>query len=104
MKVRIFKPSKTAMQSGHGKTDKWVLEYETSSPRVPESLMGWVSSDDTLNQVRLKFSTLKDAEAYAKVKGWDYTVTNPHERRVKPRNYTDNFKYVPPEKASGKGR
>ena len=24
-KVKIFKPSKTAMQSGHGKSDKWMF-------------------------------------------------------------------------------
>ena len=92
------------MQSGQGKTHLWVLEYETCSPRVPESLMGWVSSDDTYNQVRLKFETLKDAEAYAKKRGWEYTVAKSHERKVKPRNYTDNFKYRPPENASGSAK
>jgi len=26
MKVRIYKPAKTAMQSGQGKTKEWLLE------------------------------------------------------------------------------
>jgi len=97
MKVRIFQPSKTTTQSGRAGMDKWVLEYETESRRAPEPLMGWTASGDTLNQVRLKFKTAEDAVAYAHSKGWDYTVLPPHGRRVVPRNYGDNFKYVPPE-------
>lgn len=101
MKVRIFKPSKNAMQSGRGTTNgKWVLEYEPETRRVPEPLMGWTASGDTLNQVRLGFKSAEDAVAYAQAKGWDYTVLPPHERRVVPRNYTDNFRYIPPEQAS----
>jgi hypothetical protein len=95
MKVRIFQNGKHAMQSGRAKIDDWVLEYQTKSPRVPEDLMGWTSSADTLNQVRLKFSSQQDAINFAKEKGWDYTVTLAHARKVTPRNYSDNFKYQP---------
>lgn len=91
MNVRIYKPSKSAMQSGRGKTQKWHLEYETETARAPEPLMGWVSSGDTLNQVVLKFDTQKDAIAYAEKRDWSYTVTEPHTKKVKPRNYADNF-------------
>jgi hypothetical protein len=101
MKVRIFQPSKNAMQSGRGNVGKnWVLEYEVETRRQPEPLMGWTESGDTLNQVRLKFQTAEDAVAYATAKGWDYSVSTPQERRVVPRNYTDNFKYIPPEDKS----
>lgn len=95
MKVRIYKPSKTAMQSGRAKTENWVLEYETTSARTPESLMGWVASEDTLNQVRINFPSQKEAISFAKNKGWDYTVSAPQEKIVIPRNYGDNFKYEP---------
>ena len=27
-KAKIYKPNKSAMQSGLGKTDKWILEFE----------------------------------------------------------------------------
>lgn len=96
MKVRIYQPSKSAMQSGRAKTGKWLLEYETVSRREPEPLIGWVSSEDTLNQVRLSFATAEEAAEFARGKGWDYVVQPPHERKVRPRNYTDNFRYVPP--------
>ncbi len=97
MKVRIYQPSKNAMQSGRAGTGKWILEYEPDTRRQPEPLMGWTSSGDTLNQVSLKFKTAEDAVTYAGTKGWEYTVLPPHERRIIPKNYTDNFRYVPPE-------
>lgn len=100
MNVTIYKPSKSAMQSGRGKNDDWVLEYETSSKRQAEPLMGWTESGDTLNQVKLKFKTSEDAVAFAEDKGWSYTVQPDHTRRIKPRNYGDNFKYVPPSEQS----
>jgi len=97
MDVRIYRPAKSATQSGRAKAQNWMLEYELKTQRQPEGLMGWTSSGDTLNQVRLNFNTLDDAIAYATKKGWAYTVQPAEERVVRPRNYVDNFKYVPPE-------
>ncbi len=97
MNVKIYKPAKNTMQSGRGNTDEWVIEYETPSVRRPEALMGWTASGDTLNQVRLRFPTMDAAVNFAEAKGWDYTLQKAQERRIVPRNYVDNFKYVPPE-------
>ena len=97
MKVRIYKPAKSAMQSGKGKTERWVLEYETTSRRAPEPLMGWSASEDTLNQVQLKFDSCEQAIAFAEQKGWQYNVATDRERKVTPRNYGDNFRYIPAE-------
>ena len=33
MIARIYKPARTAMQSGTAKTKEWVLEYEPEQPR-----------------------------------------------------------------------
>ncbi len=85
------------MQSGRGRVGSWVLEYEPETRRQPENLMGWTSSGDTLNQVKLKFASAEDAIAFAENKGWAYTVLPTQERIVKPRNYVDNFKYIPDE-------
>lgn len=57
--------------------------------------MGWVSSEDTNNQVQLKFNSSEEAVAYAKEQGWDYQVAVARERKVRPRNYMDNFKFIP---------
>jgi len=97
MNVKIYSPARSAMQSGRAKTEGWVLEYETTTARRPENLMGWTSSGDTLNQVKLKFPTQEDAVRFAQSKGWGYTVLPAQERQVRPRNYVDNFKYIPPE-------
>lgn len=96
MNVTIYKPAKSTMQSGRAKGQDWILAYDLESPRVPEPLMGWVSSKDTLNQVRLSFKSREDAIAYARAKGWSYTLARPKERCVTPRNYVDNFRYLPP--------
>jgi len=92
MKVRIYQPSKAATQSGRAKTHQWLLEYEIETPRRPEPLMGWISSGDTLNQVKLRFDSKEDAIAFAERKGWEYAVQDAAARRVRPRNYADNFR------------
>lgn len=92
MRVRIYQPSKTAMQSGRGKAQAWVLEYEIETPRRAEPLMGWISSGDTLNQVSLRFNTKEDAIAFAERKAWQYDVQDARERRIPPKNYADNFR------------
>ncbi len=103
MSVRIYHPAKTAMQSGQSgqsgraKNARWILEYETAAKREPDSLMGWTGAEDTLGQVRLRFNTREAAVAFANKKDWAYTVQEPHQRKIKARNYGDNFRYVPVE-------
>ena len=91
--ARIYLPAKTAMQSGTAETRKWRLDYEQASPRRPDPLMGWISAEDTLNQVHLRFDTLEEAVAFATRKGLDYVVVEPHERTLKPKSYAENFRY-----------
>ncbi len=94
--ARIYRPAKTAMQSGRAKTRKWVLDYEQATPRRPDPLMGWTSAADTLNQVQLRFDTLDEAIAFAAKNGLQYTVIEPQERALKPKAYADNFRYDRP--------
>ena len=93
MQVRIFKPAKTAMQSGQANTHEWVLEAEPSRKEI-DPLMGWTSSRNTMQQVRLFFPTLDEAKAHAEKNGWQYTVEMPHSRPVRPKAYADNFAYT----------
>ena len=92
MKVRIYKPSKNAMQSGRAKARLWYIEPELQSARTPEPLMGWTSSEDTLNQIRLKFESADAAVQYAERQGWEYSFDAEQIRRVVPRNFADNFR------------
>ena len=78
------------MQSGRGKTDKWILEFETSNP-TNNPLMGWESSSDTYSEVRLEFSTKDMAVNYAKKKKIDYEIIEPKKRNIVKKSYSDNF-------------
>ena len=95
--VRIFRPAKTAMQSGRGSTETWLLEFESEDRRFNEPLMGWIGSADTRSQVRLRFDTRDDAIAYAERNGYTYTVVEPHNRRIRPKSYAANFRANPVE-------
>lgn len=90
--AKIFKPVKSATQSGRAKTKKWILEYELETKRQPEALIGWVASGDTLNQVKITFDTEEEAIAFADKKGWTYSIVEPQVRQLKGRTYLDNFK------------
>ena len=92
-RARIYRPTKTAMQSGRAQTRKWILEYEPASPRRPDHLMGWATAADTLNEVQLRFNTCDEAVAFADRLGLDYTVIAPHESAERPKSYADNFRY-----------
>ena len=89
-KAKIYKPNKTAMQSGLGKTDKWILEYETKDP-TSNPLMGWESSNDTYSEVKLEFNTKESAINYAKRKKIDFELIEPKKRRIIKKSYADNF-------------
>jgi hypothetical protein len=91
--ARIYRPSKTAMQSGRGQTRRWLLEYEPATRREPDPLMGWASAQDTLNEVRMRFPTLDEAVAFAKKHAPDYTIIEPHASTPKTKSYADNFRY-----------
>ncbi len=91
--ARIYRPARNAMQSGSGGSrDGWVLEFELSAAKRPDRLMGWVGSRDMrADQVRLRFSALEDAVAFAERHGIEHRVHEPAARAIKPKNYADNF-------------
>lgn len=93
MIARIYKPAKTAMQSGEARTRLWILEYEPEQPRRIEPLMGWTSSSDMRQQVRLRFATREDAIAYCEKNGIPYQLSEPHQRAPKKIAYAENFSY-----------
>ena len=93
MTVIIYKPSKTAMQSGKARTKGWVLEHKQSSARRPDALMGWSSAGETTYQIKLTFETKEEAIAYAERHSLEYTVQIPREVKPKLKAYADNFSY-----------
>ena len=91
--AKIYKPAKTAMQSGRGKTKSWVLEHPRASKVVPEQLMGWQASADTACQVKLFFNSSEAAVAYCKAHNIAFEVVKPKQRRLRMKAYADNFAF-----------
>ena len=91
-RARIYQQPKSAMQSGAAQ-DEWILDYAPAVPRRADPLMGWIGSNDTQVQVRLRFPTRDEALAYADREGIPYDLELPHVRRVRPKSYADNFKF-----------
>lgn len=91
MHVRIFKPTKNAMQSGQGGRGAWCLHPHAETPKTPNALMGWISTGDTTEQITLFFDTPEDAIHYAQQRGWTYTVLPDHPRTMRPKSYAANF-------------
>lgn len=94
MIARIYKPARNAMQSGTAKTRHWVLDYEPDEPRRVEPLMGWTSSGDTRQQVRLRFDTREEAIAFCEKRGIPYQVLEPKAPSRRTIAYADNFAYT----------
>jgi hypothetical protein len=93
MTARIYKPAKTAMQSGQAKTKEWVIDFEPEQARQVEPLMGWTSSADMRQQLRLRFDTKEEAVAYCERHGVAFQLTEakPVARRIA--SYSDNFSF-----------
>ncbi len=93
MIVRIYKPAKSAMQSGKGNTHEWVLEPDTACAVTVDPLMGWSGSGNTQAQVTLTFPTKEDAIRYAEGAGLAYSVHETPPHKSPRRSYADNFKF-----------
>ena len=93
MLARIYKPAKTAMQSGTARTRKWILEFEAEQARTIDPLMGYTSSSDMNSQVKMSFETKEQAIAHAEKHGIAYQVIEPKKGKRSIKAYSDNFKF-----------
>lgn len=108
MKVRIYKPARTAMQSGAANTRRWVMEFVAKPVKPIDPMLGWVGSDDTNQQVRMAFDSEAEAIEYAAKQGYEIERATPKAKTVKPKLYAANFAhnrirtYPKPQLPSGK--
>ena len=89
-KAKIYKPTKTAMQSGTRNTKNWILEFDTLNTGI-NPLMGWETSQDTMSEVKLEFPNKKQAIDYAKKNNIDYYVVEPQKSKIIKKSYANNF-------------
>ena len=78
------------MQSGLGKSDKWLIKFETENTGL-NPLMGWETSSNTLSELNLEFSTKELAIEYAKKNKIDFEIIEPQKRKTVIKSYADNF-------------
>jgi len=89
-KAKIYIPAKNSMQSGIGKTDKWIIEFETEDPGT-NLLMGWETSSNTLSELNLEFTTKELAIEYAKKNKIAFEIIEPQKKKTVKKSYADNF-------------
>ena len=89
-KAKIYKPTRSVMQSGMRKTKNWLLEFDTLNTGI-DPLMGWETSKDTMSEVKLEFFTKEQAISYAKKNNIDYYIIEPQKRKIIKKSYSDNF-------------
>ena len=78
------------MQSGLGKSDKWVIKFETENPGI-NPLMGWETSSNTLSELHLEFLSKELAIEYAKKNKINFEIIEPQKRKTVKKSYAENF-------------
>lgn len=92
MKLKIYRPAKSAMQSGKKNTKKWLVKpIEETNTHSLNQLMKWVSSNDTKTQLRFEFTTKEEAIEFAKSQGFEYEIHQPNISSLKKKSYAENF-------------
>lgn len=91
MTIKIYKPSKTAMQSGLGNTKKWLAEYISDQETTKDNLMGWNSSGDTESQIKVFFDSKEQAIEWAKNNNYQYFIEESKVKKIKIKSYASNF-------------
>lgn len=97
MLARIYKPARTAMQSGNAAAEKWLLEYEPEIRPAADPLMGYTSSADMRRQIRLEFDTREEAILYAKRNNIPFVASEAKDPAPKKISYSDNFRFGRPQ-------
>lgn len=93
LRARLYKPSKTSMQSGKAKLKFWLLEFLSVPAFFRDSLTGWTGSTNTLPQVKLKFQTRDEAVQYAEQHKIELFIEEPKAIRLCPKTYSNNFRF-----------
>ena len=91
MTIKIYKPTKSSMQSGLGKTKLWIAEYVSEQDKTKDSLMGWNSSSDTKEQIKMFFDTKDQAVEWAKKNNQQFVVIEPKVKKYNLKSYASNF-------------
>ena len=87
----IFQPSKSAMQSGIGKSDKWCLSNSVANKSFINSIFCWTGSSNSEKNLTLFFDSLESAVRYAESRKFDFEVIETKKRKIIKKSYSSNF-------------
>ena len=90
-KFIIFKPSKSAMQSGLYKPDKWCLLSSDINEFFKSAKFGWNGSTNPEKKIKLYFETLDEATRFAIKNNYNFQVIEPLKRKILKKSYAQNF-------------
>ena len=91
MQVRISKPTKSAMQSADN-TIHWQLEFvKQLESHFEDHSKERASSSTLLNEVKISFTSLEEAIAFAEKKSYQYEVIKPQKAKIPKKTYASNF-------------
>lgn len=87
----IYRPSKSAMQSGTQNMRQWRLEIRSDDPKFVDSTMGWIGGCDTTRQLTLRFDSEEEAIKYCENNKIKWKRQPTQTRKMKPKSYANNF-------------
>ena len=90
-KFTIFKPTKSAMQSGYCNSRKWCLANNYINESFISSKFCWNGSSNPEKHIKLFFDDLESAINFAKKNKYDYEVQMPNKRSLIKKSYAENF-------------
>jgi hypothetical protein len=80
------------MQSAPLGSKLWIVTFvEEFKSREVNDLTGWTSSDNTKNQIKLKFNSKEAAIEYATNNNYDYIIDQCSKSNLKLKSYSVNF-------------
>ncbi|MBC7950819.1 MAG: ETC complex I subunit [Rhodospirillaceae bacterium] len=89
--ARIYRRSPNPMQQGRARMGQWTVEFEPHLKPGIDPLMGWTSSGDPLQQVRLTFPSEDEAVAFCRRQKLPFDLEKPAANKPKPKSYSSNF-------------
>ncbi len=90
-KFLIFKPSKSAMQSGLSNTKRWCLRNNEIDKTYMSSRFCWTGSSNPERQIKIFFDNLDNAIKFAEKNNYDYDIVKPNKRKIVKKSYAENF-------------
>ena len=93
MYAKIYQAQPSAMTSGRATAGVWMIDFQSTKPRVIDPLTGNTRSVDTRGQLEMKFVSKEAAISYAKANDIPFRVIDrPKSKRIS-RSYAENFDF-----------